>query len=40
MKEDSELYFSEDDNLPEIVKRYEAMVKTNRIAYFDVCDYE
>lgn len=40
MKEDSELYFSEDDNLREIVKRYEAMVKTNRIAYFDVHEYE
>lgn len=40
MKEDSELYFNEDDNLLEIVNRYEAMVKTNRIAYFDVHEYE
>lgn len=40
MKEDSELYFSEDDNFHEIVKRYEAMVKTNRVAYFDVHEYE
>lgn len=40
MKEDSELYFSEDDSFHEIVKRYEAMVKTNRVAYFDVHEYE
>lgn len=40
MKEDSELYFGEDENLREIVRRYEAMVKSNRIAYFDVHEYE
>lgn len=40
MREDNELYFSDDDDLREIVKRYEAMVKSNRVAYFDVCDYE
>lgn len=40
MKEDSELYYSEGDNLREIVKRFEAMVKSNRIAYFDIHEYE
>lgn len=40
MKEDNELFYNGGENLREIVKRFEAMVKSNRIAYFDVHEYE
>ena len=40
MREDSEFFLEGNEDLQAIVKRYEAMVKSNRVGYFDVHEYE